>query len=165
MAAAAAVVADVEVVVVVDDPTLEQIVYSVRPKNYEHLTPAEQEYFDLLDAYQAPYLKEKMLATGEARDDHDYGLLFCEFKKYVALLAISQENLGMVGQRVDILWHQFILFTRQYHIFSQDFYGKYIHHTPYTTFTPTDPEADKRFYNWYHKLYGCPPPIWKEKAE
>lgn len=135
---------------------------SVRPRNYEHLLAEVRFYFDQLDVFKAPFLEEKLRLTGEIADSAQYEELFAEFKKYVALLAISQENLGMVGKKVDRLWHQYILFTREYMVFSEKFFGKYIHHTPYTSLTPASPEAEKRFHHWYHKVYGPLPAVWKE---
>ena len=145
---------------------LEQIInkneFSVKPLNYDALGVEEKEYFSLLDSFQAPYLEEKLLSEGTVNSSKEYQELFCEFKKYVALLAISRTTLGMVGKKIDKVWHQFILFTREYHKFSQDFFGSYIHHSPNTSKTILNPDADKNFFEWYHKLYGCIPKVWKD---
>jgi len=37
---------------------------------------------------------------------------------------------SMPSQAVDVLWHEFILFTRQYEQFCKLAFGKYLHHTP-----------------------------------
>lgn len=135
---------------------------SVRPQHYERLPLPARFYFDRLDEFRAPFLEEKLRLTGEVVDLAQYEELFCEFKKYVALLAISQENLGMVGKKVDTLWHQYILFTREYIDFSHKFFGRYIHHVPYTSMSPADHDAEKRFHHWYRKVYGNLPTVWKE---
>ena len=131
------------------------------PPRYHLLGEREQQYFKDLQAYEAPWLYEKLVQEKQVTSEEDYQLRFTEWKKYVALLRISAEGLGMVSQRVDMLWHQFILFTRHYTDFSEQFYGKYIHHEPKTSFTPLDTKIDERFYEWYHLVYGCVPEIWR----
>lgn len=37
---------------------------------------------------------------------------------------------SMPSQVVDDLWHEFILFTRNYELFCRKAFGKYLHHTP-----------------------------------
>lgn len=34
------------------------------------------------------------------------------------------------SHKVDLAWHEFILFTRAYHRFCESYFGEYIHHTP-----------------------------------
>ncbi len=131
------------------------------PSSFLLLGEREQQFFRKLEQYQAPWLCERLIKKGEVKDETEYNALFGEFKKYVALLTISQQSLGMVSTKVDNLWHEFILFTREYMDFCQQFYGKYIHHRPYTSFHKADPNADTLFYDWYHRVYGHLPTVWK----
>ena len=141
---------------------LAQNEYSVLPSRFSHLGQKEQQYFTDLQHYQAPCLYEKLLQENQIASPDDYNHRFTEFKKYVALLFISQEPLGMISPKIDTLWHQFILFTRQYHEFGQQFYGRYIHHEPTTSLTPLNPKSNGTFEAWYHKVYGCLPDVWNE---
>ena len=141
---------------------LEQRIGGVLPPSFSSLGQKEQQYFLDLEQYQAPWLSEKLVQEKEVESQEDYEQRFRELKKYVALLKISQEPLGMVSTKVDNLWHQFILFTKQYHDFSRQFYGKYIHHQPNTPLTPLNNQATNNFYHWYHEVYGPLPHIWRE---
>ena len=57
-----------------------------------------------------------------------------EFKKYVALSEICRDDITMTmtSKKVDEVWHQFILFTPQYHKFCKEMLGRYFHHIPKT---------------------------------
>ncbi|MBI2572473.1 hypothetical protein HYV86_01325 [Candidatus Woesearchaeota archaeon] len=141
--------------------TLAEKTQPVFPFSFSLLGKREQQFFEDLANYQAPWLCERLIKKGEVKNEEECNLLFIEFKKYVALLTISQQSLGMVSTKVDNVWHEFILFTREYMKFCDQFYGKYIHHQPYTSSNKGDPEADVRFHRWYHKVYGTLPAIWK----
>jgi hypothetical protein len=43
---------------------------------------------------------------------------------------MHKRSLDMYSRDVDNLWHAFILFTKEYHDFSHQIYGRYIHHVP-----------------------------------
>ncbi len=140
----------------------EKDIFSVKPLHYESISEEEKEYFDALDSFSAPYLEEKILIEKITQTKEEYEELFCEFKKFVALLAISREPLGMASKKVDLVWHQFILFTPQYFSFSNQFYGTYIHHLPKTSFTPNAEGISEKFYEWYQGIYGSLPKVWRE---
>ena len=45
-------------------------------------------------------------------------------------VAAGGKFVSMPSQAVDVLWHEFILFTRQYDQFCKRALGSYLHHTP-----------------------------------
>jgi hypothetical protein len=52
-------------------------------------------------------------------------------KEYFALCLDGRDMvLGMPSKAVDIAWHEFILYTRDYSYFCQRAYGHYLHHMP-----------------------------------
>jgi len=52
-------------------------------------------------------------------------------KDYFYLIHISnKESVAMPSQVVDVAWHEFILFTREYANFCSKAFGRFIHHTP-----------------------------------
>ncbi|TAN35479.1 MAG: hypothetical protein EPN23_11080 [Verrucomicrobia bacterium] len=58
-------------------------------------------------------------------------LIEIEMKKYLYLIAKNHKEYGMT-RSIDMYWHTFILFTKEYHDFC-DFLGcSYIHHSPAT---------------------------------
>lgn len=42
----------------------------------------------------------------------------------------GRRMVAMPSQAVDDAWHEFILFTRQYHTFCRHAFGRFLHHTP-----------------------------------
>ena len=141
--------------------TLERLTENEFGLYHNHnIQPNHYELFNRLDNFQAPYLEEKLLKDGVFNSPEEYQEAFREFKKFVGLVAISKEKLGMTSKLVDQVWHQFILFTKAYHEFSQDYIGEYLHHTPETSVTPGDKQGVKRFIELYSSTFGSIPKIW-----
>ena len=66
----------------------------------------------------------------------------------------------MTSTQVDEVWHQFILFTPQYHKFCKEMLGGYFHHIPKTSLTPLDPKGGENFIESYRKIFGEIHKIW-----
>ena len=62
--------------------------------------------------------------------DKDMIILEQELKRYLTLVILRNEPFGMFSEDVDNLWHTFILFTKEYAEFGQNFAGKFLHHIP-----------------------------------
>jgi hypothetical protein len=58
----------------------------------------------------------------------------------------------MLSKKVDSLWHEMIMYTKEYEKFSLDFCGEPIHHAPNETVTP-DPDGRAWFDLLYSKLF------------
>ena len=87
-----------------------------------------------------------------------------EFKKYMALIALGHTALGMHSSDVDEIWHNFILFTREYAEFCEKICGQMIHHRPNTSRRPELPPASvSEFQTAYTSFFGPPPPIWRTR--
>lgn len=88
-----------------------------------------------------------------------------EFKKYVALVALGHTDIGMSSPEVDEIWHNFILFTREYGEFCDEVCGRFIHHRPVTSRSPglSDSSAADFAYA-YTKLFGELPAIWRGRG-
>lgn len=134
---------------------------NVRTNAYSKLSTRDKEFIDRLDSFEAPYLEEKLLTDGEFQNHEEYQNAFKEFKKYVALSRFANGlPLGMMSNKVDAVWHQFILFTPQYHAFCDTFLGEYLHHIPETSHTQGSAEDGVNFVNGYKKLFGDIPETW-----
>ena len=65
--------------------------------------------------------------------DEDMVILEQELKKYLALSAVKAKDelgTGMFSSHVDNLWHSFILFTKEYEEFCNNYIGYFVHHMP-----------------------------------
>lgn len=52
-------------------------------------------------------------------------------RDYFSICNIAGKRMvAMPSQVVDIAWHEFILFTRQYQLFCKEALGRFLHHTP-----------------------------------
>lgn len=97
---------------------------------------------------------------------HLVGQAVEEFRKYMALIALGHTEVGMTSPEVDEIWHNFILFTREYGEFCEKVCGRIIHHRPNTSRRPTLPDGSiKEFASAYAKFFGEPPPIWRLGAK
>ncbi len=53
-------------------------------------------------------------------------------KDYFKICLLANGGMvAMPSKIVDEAWHEFILFTREYHLFCQKAFGRYFHHTPF----------------------------------
>jgi hypothetical protein len=87
-----------------------------------------------------------------------------EFRKYMALIALGHAELGMHSSDVDEIWHNFILFTREYAEFCQRICGHMIHHRPNTSRRPELPQASvSEFQTAYTTFFGPLAPIWRAR--
>jgi len=86
-----------------------------------------------------------------------------EFKKYMAIMVIGHSKgrgVAMTSPVIDEIWHQLILFTVEYHKFSNLLDKEYIHHTPNTKSFKFGPDAVSFFYDTYKKYFGDLHSIW-----
>ena len=54
---------------------------------------------------------------------------FDDTLKFLYLCGTSEESFEMT-EKIDVVWHHFILFTAAYADFCDKFFGKFIHHIP-----------------------------------
>jgi hypothetical protein len=83
-----------------------------------------------------------------------------EFRRFLALVAIENKPLAVIGPKIDAIWHQFILFTKQYQRFCRNVFGRMIEHQPHTSLTPVPAVALSNFFAAYRRHFGHIPSIW-----
>ena len=79
------------------------------------------------------FLEKKLLAGKDFSNKEEINEAFEELKKYFWLGRYSHsigKSLPMYSKKIDAVWHQFILFSREYMAFCNHFFGEYIHHAP-----------------------------------
>jgi hypothetical protein len=81
--------------------------------------------------YEAPFLVEKLLKDHVVDSADEAQALFDEVKRYIVLVRSDDTTpWKMYSLRVDEVWHQFVLFTREYIEVCLRFFGAYIQHNP-----------------------------------
>lgn len=139
--------------------------YSIRAAKDANLRYEDVVLLQKLDGFEALYLKEKLKTEGVFTTEREYREAFTEFKKFVALAGIYEDKISMNSEKVDAVWHQFILFTREYQTFCNDFLGQFLHHVPKTSFTPLAEGGKEKFVRLYQKTFGKIPKIWEIASE
>lgn len=76
------------------------------------------------------------------------------FKVYFKMhLKARKSYLAMPSKVVDDLWHEFILFTKQYTKFSTNALGYYLHHVPAEVMSPSENASDALKNSWKHACH------------
>jgi len=85
-----------------------------------------------IDEYQFPRgIRERVRKRYPHLSDGDLDLVFDALREYFHLCRkAGRRLLAMPSQVVDVAWHEFILFTRNYEAFCTHALGRFLHHTP-----------------------------------
>lgn len=83
--------------------------------------------------------------------ENEYKWRLLDLKRYFILTSLLKEA-PMFSDKVDELWHQMLMFTREYDEFSKKFLGTTLHHSPNVKVEP-DPDL-RGFFDWiYAELF------------
>ena len=87
---------------------------------------------DFIRAYALPQgLFEKLRAKHPQLPLKDCQLVAQALRQFfLAYLQGGRQAVSMPSQVVDDLWHEFILYTRNYGTFCHNAFGRFMHHTP-----------------------------------
>lgn len=83
-----------------------------------------------------PLLLNRVKERLQCSDTH-INIIVEALKDYLIARFISLNTdspVTMPSSSVDELWHEFIIFTRDYYYFCNEVYGQYLHHDPYGKF-------------------------------
>lgn len=139
---------------------------STRPFGVSESVPLSVEQFATLQAiedYDLWFVAERL----ERKQSVPVDLIdsaITEFKKYMALIALGYRGIAMASREADEVWHNFILFTREYHTFCQSIFGEFIHHVPKTSRNPLAPTGGTKFIEAYRRVFGELHPLWRASA-
>jgi hypothetical protein len=136
-------------------------------------TTNEMPAYEAMLAYEAPFLIEKLCKENITETPEEARALFAEFKKYLWLVSVDDSvDWKMYSLRVDEVWHQFVLFTREYIDFCMQFFHLYVQHNPSNApdrplpgdadeATPREPASFEDFKARYEELFAAPlPDLW-----
>lgn len=102
-----------------------------------------------------PLLRQK-LSRSLFCSPTDCETALCETIKFLILAAENNHGQLTPSARVDLAWHEFILFTRTYLSFCEQYLGKMIHHEP-----SNNHEVNSQQYSLtltrYRNRFGEPP--------
>ncbi|MFF2092543.1 hypothetical protein [Paenibacillus sp. NPDC058174] len=94
-------------------------------------------------------IKDRVLKNSPNMGDDEWNWTWFELKRYFLMCAIMK-GVPMYSGKVDAVWHEMLMFTREYEGFCSKLCGVMIHHAPHG---PNDaPEQGERA--WFDWVYG-----------
>lgn len=96
-----------------------------------------------------PGLLDKLLAVRPELTIKDRQLVARALRQFFLVYHKSGYlPIAMPSQVVDDLWHEFILYTKNYQTFCQQAFGRYLHHTPAAVLGPNQSNNDGLRRTW-----------------
>ncbi|MBG9450761.1 hypothetical protein ABE67_15900 [Cytobacillus firmus] len=92
-------------------------------------------------------IKNRVLREHPKWKDYAYDWTFFELKRYFVMNAILK-TVPMFSSKADEIWHEMLMFTREYDQFSKKFFGEYLHHSPNLNSTPIP--GERAFFDWVY---------------
>lgn len=85
-----------------------------------------------IDNFQFPdAIAQKVIDTYPQLSQDDAEQVIRGLREYFHICNMAgRQPVSMPSQVVDVAWHEFILFTRQYEVFCKKAFGRFLHHTP-----------------------------------
>jgi hypothetical protein len=92
-------------------------------------------------------VKNRVLQNHPKWKDHEFDWGMFELKRYFLMNSLLK-TVPMFSPHVDEIWHEMLMFTREYEKFSKDFYKDTLHHTPNMDSTPIP--GERAFFDWVY---------------
>ncbi len=94
---------------------------------------------------------EERVRKNNRLKENEYQWRLQDLKRYFILTYLLKES-PMFSEKVDELWHEMLMFTREYDGFSKNYIGTTLHHSPNIN---AEPDPDLRgFFDWvYAELF------------
>ncbi|MCR8631608.1 hypothetical protein [Paenibacillus radicis (ex Xue et al. 2023)] len=107
-------------------------------------------------------LRERILRQNPQMSVAEFNWKLLELKRYFLMTALLKD-VPMFSQSVDDIWHEMLMFTREYSRFGETFIGTPVHHGPHSDGQP-DPHG-RAWFDWVYAQLFVPTPysthIWQ----
>lgn len=101
-------------------------------------------------------LKMRHLQAHSAMSDAEYEWKLLELKRYFVMCSIMR-NVPMFSSAVDEIWHDMLMFTREYQHFCDELIGTTIHHAPHSNVQPMP--GERAWFDWVYSQLFEPTPF------
>jgi hypothetical protein len=109
-----------------------------------------------LDADFTARLEARVRGRSPGMTQAEWEWTWFELKRYFLMCGIMRQ-VQMYGARTDDIWHEMLVFTREYQHFCERFCGTMIHHAPHGQ-ASRPCEDDRAWFDWvYSELYEPSP--------
>ncbi|WLR57152.1 hypothetical protein LC048_09975 [Mesobacillus subterraneus] len=110
--------------------------------------------YDFLNQVKLRFLSEHP----EISDDEFEWRLF-ELKRYFFLNSFMKST-PMFSSKIDEVWHEMLMFTKQYEVFSEKYLGSMLHHTP--NLEPEPAPQQRAIFDWvFSQLFEITEYTWQ----
>ncbi|WP_456276943.1 hypothetical protein [Bacillus sp. AK128] len=117
--------------------------------------PIVQKLDKALSSSYIDNVKNRVLQSHPKWKDHEFEWGMFELKRYFVMNSLLK-TVPMFSSHVDEIWHEMLMFTRDYEKFSKEFYHDTLHHTPNMDSTPIP--GERAFFDWvYISLFEITP--------
>jgi hypothetical protein len=124
--------------------------------------PAQKLIKKLEQALSYEYMNQvkiRFLSEHPEVSEDEFEWRMFELKRYYLLNAIMK-NTPMFSVKVDEIWHEMLMFTKQYEAFSNKYLGKMLHHTP--NLEPEPAPQERAFFDWvFAQMFEVTEYTWK----
>ncbi|WP_409299046.1 hypothetical protein V1498_11145 [Peribacillus sp. SCS-26] len=105
--------------------------------------------------HYAEAVKFRVIKEGRLSED-EYPWHEFELKRFFVMAAVLR-NVPMYSNKVDEIWHEMLMFTRDYQEFSLAYLGEYLHHEPNPEQEWTEAVQEEHMNNraWFDLIYSC----------
>ncbi|RKN85407.1 hypothetical protein [Paenibacillus ginsengarvi] len=100
-------------------------------------------------------LKRRVLGKYARMSEAEYEWKLLELKRYLLMNTVLKQ-VPMFSPEVDDIWHEMLMFTREYERFCQHWNGRTIHHAPHGE--PVSMQGERAWFDWvYSHLFAQTP--------
>lgn len=101
-------------------------------------------------------LRLRVSAKFPAMSEDEYECRLLELKRYFLMTALLRET-PMFSDAIDDIWHEMLMFTREYQRFGESFLGETIHHAP--NVEPVSTPGERAWFDWLYAHLFVPTPF------
>ncbi|NOV00859.1 hypothetical protein [Paenibacillus planticolens] len=100
-------------------------------------------------------LQYRVKTENPSMSDDEFACKWFELKRYFLMNLIMKQT-PMFSSEIDDIWHEMLMFTREYHRFGEQFAGGVIHHAPERE--PKQLPGERAWFDWvYAHLFEFAP--------
>lgn len=101
-------------------------------------------------------VKQRVLNEHPGMSEREYEWRWLELQRFYVMCAVL-DRVPMFSKAVDEVWHEMLMYTRDYQAFSEKYIGRMLHHTPNPAASVPIPGERAWFDFVYVELFGWSP--------
>lgn len=111
----------------------------------DEIKPITEKLEHALPETYVKHIKQRVLKEYPKWADHEFEWAFYELKRYFLINSLFK-SVPMFSDKADTVWHEMLMFTKEYEQFAKNFYDDYLHHSPNMEEQPLPNE--RAFFDW-----------------